>query len=203
MKKAYEFEVTNTDAKFKLGLTTAENDIRKVIGKVIKTPDEINKASKIRVKKILEKEYIEKWKSELISTSKARTYAVHKTSYKFEPYLELVKIRRHRIALSKLRLSDHILMIEVGRHRRPKLDVEQRLSNVCPEKIEDEAHFQVTCITHNYHRAFIDKVTHDNTTYTDMDELEKYSYIVNKNDPVHLASTAHTIYTLFNERVSN
>ena len=123
-------------------------------------------------------------------------------SYKFEPYLALVKIRRHRVALSKLRLSDHILMIEVGRHRRPKLDLEQRLCNVCHDKIEDEPHFLATCIIHDYHRKFIDTIAECNPTYFNMSELEKYCSIMNTNDPVHLTSTAYTIHTLFNDRVS-
>ena len=162
----------------------------------------MDKISKTRVKKILEKEYIAKWKSELISIPKARTFALHKQSYNFEPYLDLVKIRRHRVALSKLRLSDHALMIEVGRHSRPKIDVEQRVCKTCPDKIEDEPHFLVTCITKNYHKTFIDTITHNNPSYSDMNEREKYRYIMSATDPLQLASTAYTIHTLFNEEVS-
>ena len=203
VKKAYEFELSNADPNFKLGLSTVGNDIRKTICNVTKTTENVTNISKTRVKKILVNDYIAKWKVDLPSISKARTFALHKTSYNFEPYLDLVKIRRHRVALSKLRLSDHSLMIEVGRHRRPKLELGERTCNICPNIIEDETHFLVTCITHNYHRTFIDSVSHNNPAYTDMNDQEKYGFIVNTKDPVHLSSTAYTVHTLFKDRVSN
>ena len=93
-------------------------------------------------------------------------------------------------------------MIEVGRHRRPKLELGERTCNICPNIIEDETHFLVTCITHNYHRTFIDSVSHNNPAYTDMNDQEKYGFIVNAKDPTHLTSTAYTVHTLFKDRVS-
>ena len=135
--------------------------------------------------------------------SKARTYAKHKTEYKYETYLDLVKIRRHRVALTKLRLPDHILMIEVGRHRRPKLDIEQRLCKDCHDNIEDEAHFLVTCLTHNYHKQLIDKIVENNPAYSNMTEQNQYTYIMNINNPMILNSTAYTIHKLFKDKVSN
>ena len=50
---------------------------------------------------------------------------------------------KDRIALTKLRLSNHKLMIEKGRHL--KLDRNRRFCPFCPNEVEDEIHFMITC----------------------------------------------------------
>ena len=47
-------------------------------------------------------------------------------------------------ALTKLRISAHSLLIEKGRHFRPKLERKNRLCRICNE-IEDEEHFLLYC----------------------------------------------------------
>ena len=63
----------------------------------------------------------EKFKSELLhhlhscgEAKKLRTYALFKQVMKCEPYLRLVKNKKHRIMLSKFGLSSHNLEIERG-----------------------------------------------------------------------------------------
>ena len=76
--------------------------------------------------------------------SKLRTYNLFKKELGFEPYITCIKNVNHRKALSKFRLSNHQLMIEVGRHKKiPKL---QRFCPFCPSPvIEDEIHFLINC----------------------------------------------------------
>ena len=67
-----------------------------------------------------------------------------------ESYLTQVTNTSHRRALTKLRLSDHKLKIECGRHIRPKINQENRTCKLCskPNKqalIEDEVHFITRC----------------------------------------------------------
>ena len=57
-----------------------------------------------------------------------------------EKYLTVVKIRKHRVALSKLRLSDHNLHIHSGRQTRPITPRALRHCISCTDKIEDEPH---------------------------------------------------------------
>ena len=53
---------------------------------------------------------------------------------------------KYRIALSRFRLSSHNLAIELGRHARPIIPVEQRLCKHCDSMaIEDEVHFLLKC----------------------------------------------------------
>ena len=48
--------------------------------------------------------------------------------------------------MTKLRLSSHDLEIKKGRYRKPKLQVEDGISTLCPcGAIEDEWHVLVAC----------------------------------------------------------
>ena len=75
-------------------------------------------------------------------TSKLRTYSLVKREVGEEPYLKAVKNIKDRISMTKLRLSNHCLMIENGRH----LNLE-RSERKCPFclSLEDETHFLLEC----------------------------------------------------------
>ena len=63
-----------------------------------------------------------------------------------ENYLSNIKNVERWITLSKIRLSNHELMIETGRHQ--KLEVNQRDCPFCPGNLlEDGFHFLLTCKT--------------------------------------------------------
>ena len=76
-----------------------------------------------------------------------RTYRLFKTieNYKCEDYLHQVTNTRHRIALTKLRLSNHKLAIETGRYSRPFKKPAERICPVCKIEMEDEYHFLNIC----------------------------------------------------------
>ena len=75
--------------------------------------------------------------------NKLRTFRKFKTieNYKCEDYLCQVTNIRHRITLTKLRLSDHKLAIETGRYVRPYKKPEERICPICKKDVEDEIHF--------------------------------------------------------------
>ena len=83
--------------------------------------------------------------------SKLRTYSKFKTEPGFEKYLDDVRYVKERTALTKLRLSNHLLMIEKGRH----LNIEKnlRFCPFCPGIVEDEKHFLTRCPQYRYIRA--------------------------------------------------
>ena len=62
-----------------------------------------------------------------------------------ESYLDDIKNRKSREAFTKLRLSDHCMMIEGGRHKRPIIPRDQRFCPYCPGEIENEEHFVTEC----------------------------------------------------------
>ena len=77
--------------------------------------------------------------------NKMRTCRLFKTidNYKCEDYLHQVTNTRHRIALTKLRLSNHKLAIETGHYSRPLKTPAERTCPIC--KIEMEYHFLNIC----------------------------------------------------------
>ena len=81
---------------------------------------------------------------------KMRTYAFLKQNWKMEDYLLLVGNVKHRAALSKLRLSDHTLTMETGRHQN--IDRYDRKCPFCPEEVEDEFHFLIKCPIYRFLR---------------------------------------------------
>ena len=81
--------------------------------------------------------------------NKLRTYHTFKIVYELEPYLDVVENYEHRKCLSRFRLSNHKLEIELGRHKRKP--VNERLCNMC-NVIEDETHFLINCSKHDTER---------------------------------------------------
>ena len=74
---------------------------------------------------------------------KLQIYRKLKTRPGHEKYLTEVKNIRHRIAMTRLRLSSHNLNIETGRHTHT--DRADRLCTLCKQGIEDETHMLITC----------------------------------------------------------
>ena len=80
--------------------------------------------------------------------SKLRTYAKLKQEPGIETYLNTITNVDRRIHLCKIRLSNHELMIEKGRHQG--LEIKDRNCPFCPENLlEDELHFLLTCDTYS------------------------------------------------------
>ena len=85
------------------------------------------------------------------STSKLRTYALFKNEVGFEKYLTDMRNVTERILVTKFRLSNHRLMIEVGRHNDAHKD--QRFCPFCPQAVENELHFMFTCPIYSHLRV--------------------------------------------------
>ena len=86
-------------------------------------------------------------------TSKLRTYNLVKTNTQYENYLTKIRNFKRRQTLSRFRLSDHDLMIEVGRYKNiPK---SERFCQFCTGIVEDEIHFLVRCKSYNTQRKIL------------------------------------------------
>ena len=95
---------------------------------------------------------------------KLRTYGIFKTEIGYENYLSIIKDPKKRTVITKFRLSNHRLMIEVGRHQNiPK---EFRFCPFCPNKVETEAHFLLECSAYNKLRErMLDSITGRNPNF--------------------------------------
>ena len=123
-------------------------------------------------------------------TSKLRTYATCKKEIGFEIYLSEIRNPSVRIQVSKFRLSNHRLMIEVGRHNGiPK---ELRFCPFCPQKVENELHFLLECSLYKTQRANLINplinMTHGFTYFTESQKLEYLLRNVESNISSYIAN---------------
>ena len=130
--------------------------------------------------------------------NKLRTYSLFKTDIGCEKYLYEVKNVEARQALTKFRLSNHTLNIERGRYTTPKTPKEQRFCNFCPDQVEDELHFLLTCPVYRIPRLeMMNAMTHVRTSFRTDSRREQFIELM-KNENAHLVSK--TIQNLFEIR---
>ena len=99
---------------------------------------------------------MQQWLSEIFldqrkninQSNKLRVYRTFKTKYEYEDYLDEITNIKHRINFTKLRISNHSLEIEKGRHQRPYVKPKDRVCQTCKLETEDEAHFLLRCPTY-------------------------------------------------------
>ena len=136
----------------------------------------IHRAAFERLKDIFHQNCFEEINSD---HSKLRTYAKLKTEVGTEKYLDSIKNIKNRTALTKLRLSNHDLMIEKGRHQG--LQENQRLCPFCDNQIENEQHFVMECPTYNVLRQnLFDNITdnENENEFNGLDEMEKFCFLL-------------------------
>ncbi len=112
---------------------------------------------------------------------KLRTYAIFKKHVGIENYLVNVKNISERKHITKFRLSNHRLMIEVGRHKG--LIKEERFCPFCPDKVEDEYHFLVECTTYREQREhFLGPILRLIPNFSDFSTTDKIEILMCKMD---------------------
>lgn len=115
--------------------------------------------------------------------SKLRTYARYKTEIGYENYLTLLKNTNIRRQFTKYRLSNHNLMIEVGRHQ--KLAKTHRFCPFCPGIVEDEKHFLISCHQYWGHRTLLFNICKNiRQTFSYYSEEEKFLFIMTCDDVI-------------------
>ena len=86
----------------------------------------------------------EKWKVDVLNVPKLRTYVLFKNSYKTEPYVSVLRKRRHRSMMALFRCGILALRVETGRFM--SIPPEYRLCLLCDApNTEDETHFLFHC----------------------------------------------------------
>ena len=117
-----------------------------------------------------------------------------------EPYLNDIKNRKMRVAITKLRLSDHCLMIEDGRHQRPIISRDQRFCPYCPGEIENEEHFFTKCTA--YDRApLFNRITLKVPQFGNLDDHNKFVYIMTQADDEVTNDIAQEVYGWVKKRL--
>ena len=123
-----------------------------------------------------------------------------KSEFKFEPYLELVKDPKYRIAVSKLRASLHMLEIERGRPTRPITPVENRRCPKC-NVIENEIHCVLECTINQKERLeLFDKIWSIDSYCIDLLPENKFVYLMNTENVTIMKWFAKFVYWSFDKR---
>ena len=126
--------------------------------------------------------------------SKLRTYSLFKTQIGYEKYLSQIENIKHRTALTKLRLSNHSLEIEKGRHQRKNKNM--RFCPFCPESIEDEKHFLLQCGTYTTLRYDLISWTESQTkNFSKWDPSRKFISLM--TTPLYMKKTASFVFKMF------
>ena len=76
------------------------------------------------------------------SSEKLGFYRIYKQGFNTRNYINTLRNSQERLSLAKICTSSHDLLIEKGRHYKPKIPREERICNLCnSNEIEDEIHF--------------------------------------------------------------
>jgi hypothetical protein len=154
------------------------------------------------VEQKLRSEFREFWKEKMFNDvrqgnqkNKLRTYREFKTIYEMEPYLEKIKEVKYRRALTKLRVSNHSLMIEKGRHQH--LKVEQRLCTEC-KVVGDEEHFLTNCKLNETNREVLYfKIKEICKNFSSLNSKDKMVYMMSITDEEALKHIGKFVYDSF------
>ena len=161
---------------------------------------DLNTLSKYKIRSLIKDDFNHKWQTYINTYTKADTYKSFKNVVKFEPYLRDIKNRKHRVAFSKLRLSDHCLMIEKGRHHRPTLPREQRKCPTCITKIENEVHFMTECSAYNRFHLY-EAISLQTPNFRSLNNEQQFIYMMSQEDQNTTYTLAHcTFYWLKTRR---
>jgi len=88
--------------------------------------------------------YKQTWHSNINNSPRLQTYSLFKHTFALETYIDFIKEKRYRIALTQLRLSSHHLEIERGRYTN--IERNDRKCKQCNMNlVESEFHFILVC----------------------------------------------------------
>ena len=140
------------------------------------------------------------WSSKARNTIKLQTYIKFKFDHSLEEYLSYIPDTRWIKALSRLRMSSHMLKIERGRHVKPqKIPLEQRICQRCTSNsFDDEIHFLITCSHFATQRtSLLAESKLHNTEFDSLSNNEKFIYIMSSTHRPLVICLAKYTYTCF------
>ena len=144
----------------------------------------------IDLKRLVKNSYEILWKNKLKTRTRGVYYLNFKQNIFYEKYLDYRSMRKTRIVLSKLSLSDHKLVTEQGRKTKPKTPKSDRICQLCNngvnKTIEDEVHFLFDCIWRKYtadKEKFLNEIYKMIAQVKNLGSRQKFLFIVSCEDP--------------------
>ena len=145
-----------------------------------KSPPSVNniKLLKMQSKYKLQHNYIREWFGEIGNVDRhpiLRAYAVFKTKFSQENYIELLSNKKYQRTISRFRVSSQRLCIETG-HEKPRVPLELRLWKYCEsEAVNDE----LPCDFHLRDRQILFSILGENTdNFYSLTDIDKFKEIL-------------------------
>ena len=121
------------------------------------------------------------WKSKLEESIKGETYKGFKNYQLYEPFLDQLN-RKLRRTLIKFRICDHKLMIEEGRHTRPKIPREHRYCRFCSKQVEDEVHMLINRQLYGNRDQWFHEIGVKFPHFNTLDSHQKFVFLMSQED---------------------
>jgi hypothetical protein len=138
--------------------------------------------------------YTQNWNASLHESTRAIFYR-QVSNFDYKQYLDLVKVQKYRMSLTKLRLSSHRLEVECGRWKKPvRTPFDERKCAIC-KTLEDEFHFVCECVSYNDLRKKYIK-----PYYWIRPNFEKFINLMKSENTNEVNSLAVFIYKAFERR---
>ena len=171
----------------------------------IKTPHHnISKMAKSQLLKIVKRKiwswYEQHWLHNLMpKSSKLRTYSTFKRQYKYEKYLSCITDYQIRQDVTKFRLSNHKLPIEMGRNHN--IPADNRICDLCHQGIGDECHLLMKCRQPDMlilRNTFQDVINNKVATLNKFNNNIYFCYIASLQDETIIKETCYYISECIN-----
>ena len=107
----------------------------------------------------------------------------------------------NRVTFSKYRLSDHCLMIEKGRHSRPKIPRDQRSCPACPSTVENEIHFITQCTVYKNRPDLFHMVETFVPNFSNLNIQEQFIFLMTQENKLLSYEIISTIHKWFLKRL--
>ena len=196
VRQAYSYENIHYEKRINIENTARsfENKLKDILNEEFSIYD----LSNYKLKKYINLVFCEDWSTKLTNSSKADSFKLFKSFPKFESLYDHVNNRKHLNSLTKFRLSDHKLLIEEGRRKRPILPRNERLCKNC-NIIEDETHFLIDCkLFDNDRREMFRSIVHEFPRFAEInDSKTKFIFLMSQENKKVTNTIAFYIHKCF------
>ena len=156
---------------------------------------------KSKIRKQCFENYQQIWINRIKDLPKAISYNLYKFSSTHEKYISVIPNQKHKTALCRLRVSSHNLMIEKGRHARPKIEREDRKCPLCTQTVEDECHFIINCPLYDSNRnALTQEVKKTCLSYDQMNDIQKFIFVMSNENENIIRNLAKYVFNSMKKR---
>ena len=202
MTQALKYELSRNNAPYLSTIYRHAEELQRLHGKFhpYKHPHEnILEISDDKLKKYTWEIFDGIWRSKLDNSIKGQTYKGFKNQKHYEPFLDQLSRKLRRVML-KFRLSDHKLMIEEGRHFRPKIPRENRWCKFCGTAVEDEQHMLIDCKMYGNRQKWFENIAEKYPNFSSLNSHQKFIFLMTQEDEQLTKETAEKISEWFELR---